>query len=75
MPENKRETGVRISRERTVANPTTSPDAAENDAPETIGNSQPINETEEKTRHSDGVNPPKGDLVVDVPTGGDDAGD
>lgn len=44
--------------EEFAGHPDFSQDAAKNDPPKGIGNSEPVDDVDEKTRHSDGVNPP-----------------
>lgn len=41
-----------------AGHPEFSQDAAENEPPDGIGNSEPVDDINEKTRHSEGVNPP-----------------
>jgi hypothetical protein len=59
--ENRRETGARILPVRADADADAtdefSQEAAENRPPDGIGNSEPVDDVDEKTRHSDGVDP------------------
>ena len=59
MPENKRETGARVLTAKTKPDSTdeVSRAAAANKPPKGIGNSEPVADSEAKTRHSEGVNP------------------
>jgi hypothetical protein len=59
MPSNRRETGPRTlpADSDLAATDQVSQDAAANKKPKGIGNSEPVDEVEADTRHSDGVNP------------------
>jgi hypothetical protein len=44
---------------RYAGHPEFAQDAASNKRPEGIGNSEPVDDNDERTRHSDGMNPPR----------------